>query len=460
MSTSTPAARPGGRQVRFWILAVLFVVTTVNYADRSSLAVASPALRASLGIDSVQLGYIFSAFGWSYVAAQLPGGALLDRFGSRRVYLASIFAWSTSILLVGAVSLLTAGRAAVALFALWLVLGAVEAPSFPANARLVAAWFPDRERGTASAVFNAAQYAALIVFAPLMGWIVQHLGWRDVFLVMGVAGMLGGAVFARVVYAPMRHPRVSRAELDLIVAGGAQSQLDAGGVARRTGFSRATLRALLTNRMFLGIYLGQYCITALTFFFTTWFPIYLIQARHLSYTQAGFGAALPALAGVVGGLGGGVFSDRLIRRGHSLTFSRKLPIVLGMTCATSIILCDVANGIVEVLLLMALAFFGKGVGALGWAVVSDTAPREAVGLAGAMFNMFGNMAGIVTPIVIGYIVHRTGSFDIALAFVAAHALAAAASYLFVVGPIRRFSLPPQAVAARQAADRSSPATTP
>ncbi len=438
---------------------MLFVMTTINYADRSSLAIASPALRRSLGINSVQLGYIFSAFGWSYVAAQLPGGALLDRFGSRRVYLASIFTWSTSILLVGAVSLLTSSRAVIALFALWLVLGALEAPSFPANARLVAAWFPDRERGTASAIFNAAQYAALIAFAPLMGWIVQHLGWRDVFLTMGVAGLLGGAVFARVVHAPARHPRVSTAELDMITAGGAQSQLDAGAVTKRGGFNWPTLRALLTNRMFLGIYFGQYCITALTFFFTTWFPIYLIQARHLSYTEAGFGTALPALAGVVGGLGGGIFSDRLIKRGHSLTFSRKLPIVLGMGCASSIILCDFANGIVEVLLLMALAFFGKGVGALGWAVVSDTAPREAVGLSGAMFNMFGNMAGIVTPVVIGYIVNRTGSFDIALAFVAAHALAAVASYLFIVGPIGRFSLQPQADAARQAADHPTPATT-
>ena len=197
---------------------------------------------------------------------------------------------------------------------------------------------------------------------------------------------------------------------------------------------------MLTNRLLLGIYIGQYCITALTFFFSTWFPVYLVQGRGLSYTAAGFGAAIPAIAGVVGGVIGGVLSDRLIASGKSVTFARKLPVVLGMACATSIVLCNFTDNLTLVIGLMALSFFGKGVGALGWAIMSDAAPRAVTGLAAGIFNMFGNIAGITTPIVIGYILDATGSFDLALVFVAAHSIMAIVSYLFIVGPIKRFTV--------------------
>ncbi|WBO20726.1 MFS transporter [Sphingomonas abietis] len=426
--------------VRYAILATIFLLTTINFADRAAISVAGSAIKTALGISPVTLGYIFSAFGWSYVFAQIPGGALLDRYGSKTVYLASIIGWSACTFASGFASFMAPASAVIALFMLRLGLGAVEAPSFPANARLVAAWFPDSERGTASAIFNSAQYAALILFAPLMGWIVDRFSWHYVFFVMGTLGFVSAAIFAKVVHAPRRHPHVSQSELDHIMRGGAQIQLDAPSATPKTAFSWSIVRQLLGNRMLLGIYIGQYCVNGLTYFFTTWFPVYLVQAKHLSYTQAGFGAAVPAIAGVAGGIIGGVISDRLIKRGHSLTFSRKLPIVIGMLCAISIVLCNFVTSLTLVIAIMSLSFFGKGLGALGWAVVSDAAPREVTGLSGSIFNMVGNLAGIVTPIVIGYIVATTGSFDLALAFVAAHALLVVVSYTMIVGPIRRFAL--------------------
>jgi ACS family glucarate transporter-like MFS transporter len=432
--------RPGNSHVRYWIVAMLFLLTTINFADRSAMSIAGSAIKKDLGVGSVELGYIFSAFAWSYVIAQIPGGALLDRLGSRRMYIGSIVAWSACTFATGFASFLAPGSVVIALFILRLALGAVEAPSFPANARLVAAWFPDSERGTASAIFNTAQYAGLIFFAPLMGWIVDAYSWHYVFFVMGAIGFVGAAVFAAVVHAPARHPRITAAEFDHIQRGGAQVQLDAEGVVRKQAFSWGVVGQLLSNRMLLGIYIGQYCITALTFFFTTWFPVYLVQGRGLSYTAAGFGAAAPAIAGVVGGVIGGVVSDRFIKAGHSLTFSRKVPVVAGMLCATLIVLCNFTSNMTLVIAFMALAFFGKGVGALGWAVISDAAPRSVTGLSGGIFNMFGNAAGITTPIVIGYILNETGSFDMALVFVAAHSILAIVSYLVIVGPIERFSL--------------------
>src|SRR6185295_13813066 len=152
---------------------------------------------------------------------------------------------------------------------------------------------------------------------------------------------------------------------------------------------------LLTNRMLLGIYLGQYCITALTYFYTTWFPIYLIKAHDLSIAQAGIASAGPALCGWVGGILGGVVSDLLLRRGTSLTAARKWPIVIGLVISGAILLSNFTHSQALVLTFMSIAFFGKGIASLGWAVLSDVAPREVTGLSGSIFNTFGNVSGIV-----------------------------------------------------------------
>jgi ACS family glucarate transporter-like MFS transporter len=464
-------------RVRYAIVAMLFVVTAVNYADRATLSLAGPALSKELGLDAVTMGYIFSAFGWSYVIGQLPGGWLLDRFGSKIVYFASIFIWSMFTLLQGGVSFLTAttGTAVVVLFALRFLVGFSEAPSFPANGRIVAAWFPANERGTASAVFNSAQYFATVLFAPIMGWITHTFGWPYVFYFMGAVGIVVSFIWLKVVYSPKDHPRISKSELDYIEHGGALVNMDQPKKDRRITEAELELdnveqadvepgvvktadvlanpgksgdeapkwsyiKQLLGNRMLLGVYIAQYCITTITYFFLTWFPVYLVKERGFSILNAGFVAALPAICAFIGGVLGGVISDYLLRKGHSLTFSRKTPIVVGMLLSTSMIACNYVGSATVVVAIMAFAFFGKGLGALGWAVVSDTSPKEIAGLSGALFNTFGNVAAITTPIVIGYIVQGTGSFNGALIFVAANALFAIISYLVIVPEIKRVEL--------------------
>ena len=190
----------------------------------------------------------------------------------------------------------------------------------------------------------------------------------------------------------------------------------------------------------MGIYIGQYCISTLTFFFLTWFPVYLVQARGMTILKAGFIAVLPALCGFCGGILGGVFSDLLFKRGCSLTWSRKIPIVCGMMLSMTMIGCNYVELDWIVVLIMAFAFFGKGIGAMGWTVVTDTSPKEIGGLSAGLFNTFSNLAGIIMPIVIGYIVQGTGHFNWALVFVGAHGLGAAICYLFIVQDIKRMEL--------------------
>lgn len=426
-------------RTRYKIIALIFLVTTLNYADRATFSIAGSAAAKELSLTPVVTGYVLSAFAWAYALAQIPGGALLDRFGTKRIYTIAIAIWSVLTAAQALVGIVPGVSAVTALFTLRFLVGLAEAPSFPGNARLVAAWFPGAERGTASAIFNSAQYFALVAFAPIMGWMVHAHGWRSVFWMMGVVGVIAALIFAKMIHGPDRHPGVNAAELDLIREGGGQIALESSS-GQSLAFNWANIKPLLANRMMLGIYIGQYSINVLTYFFVTWFPIYLVKERGLSITQAGFAAALPAICGFGGGLVGGVISDRILKRSGSLDRARKMPLVLGMVLASSILGCVWLDNQAAVIAVMALAFFGKGVASLGWAVMADVAPKRLAGLSSGVFNMFGNAAGIVTPIVVGYIVGATGSFDLALLFVAAHCVLTILAFTVIVGPIRRLEI--------------------
>ncbi|WP_428878460.1 MFS transporter [Acinetobacter baumannii] len=433
-------------KTRYYILAMIFLVTSLNYGDRATLSMAAAPMSQELGLSSVTMGYIFSAFGWAYVIGQIPGGWLLDKFGARRVYFWSIMLWSFFTILLGFVDILGSIPLIIAsLFILRFLVGLSESPAFPGNSQIVAAWFPTKERGTAAAIFNSAQYFATVIFAPFMGWLVAHIHWQSVFWIMGGLGIVIAFIWLKVIYSPEKHPTINSNEFKYLQAGGAitsmgENQLKIADENNKMNFKN--IKKLLSSRMLLGIFIAQYCITCLTYFFITWFPVYLVKERHMSILEAGFAAVLPALCGFIGGVLGGVISDKLIKMNKSLTFSRKFPIIFGMLLSTSIVVCNYVDSQTAILFFMSLAFFGKGFGALGWAVMSDVAPKEMVGLSGGLFNTFGNTAGIVIPIAIGYIINSTGSFNGALVFVGIHAVIAIICYLFMVGKIHRFELKP------------------
>ncbi len=439
---SLEAAVPEKRtHVRYIILFIIFIVTAINYADRATLSIAGTEVAKELQLDAVAMGYIFSAFGWAYLLMQIPGGWLLDRYGSKRVYTYSLFFWSLFTFTQGFIDMFPIAYAAISMFIMRFMLGFSEAPSFPANARIVAAWFPTKERGTASAIFNSAQYFSLAIFSPLLGYLTFAWGWQHVFTVMGGLGFVLTIVWVKFIHNPTDHPGMSASELEYIKQDGAVVDMDhKKSDGHKSGPKLHYIKQLLSSRMMLGVFFGQYFINTITWFFLTWFPIYLVQDKGMSILKVGMVASIPALCGFAGGVLGGVFSDSLIKRGHSLTFARKLPIVVGMLLASSIIMCNYVDSDFVVVALMALAFFGKGFGALGWPVIADTAPKEIVGLCGGLFNVFGNVASIVTPLVIGYLVKELHSFNAALIFVGCSAIMAMFCYLFVVGDIKRLEL--------------------
>jgi len=420
--------------VRYFILAMLFIVTTFNYVDRATLSMAAPAMSKDLGFDAATMGWALSAFGWAYTALQIPGGWVLDKFGARLVYGLGLFLWSAFTFMQGFVGWVS--FAFIALFALRFLMGIAEAPAFPANARITATWFPTNERGFASAIFNSAQYFALAAFSPLMGWTLYAFGWPSIFFWTGIVGMVIAVYWFKVIRDPKNHPAVNQAELDYIQAGGGLADIG----DKKTQIKWSYVQALISNRLMIGVYLGQFCLNTITWFFLTWFPSYLVTAKGMSILKVGLVASIPAIAGFAGGVLGGYWSDWLLRRGKTLTVARKTPIILGLVFSSSIILANYVTSEVLVIAVMSLAFFSKGVGALGWAVVGDTSPKEMVGLSGGIFNFIGNLASIVTPIAIGYILNVTGSFNGALVYVGVMGFLGAMSYLIIVGEIKRVDL--------------------
>ena len=438
--SAIPAEATAARsKVRYYILAMLFIVTAINVGDRATLSITGTALTQVLGINSVTLGYIFSAFAWAYVLGQLPGGWLLDKFGSAKVYGTSLFLWSLITVAQGMIGFLSVPIAVGTLFLLRFLLGLIEAPVYPANNRIVAAWFPLQERWLATVIYNSSMYLSVVILAPLMGFIAHNYGWEHVYWFMGGLGILVSVVWFRIVRNPTEHPLVNAAELEHIRSGGAEIDMDK---AREKGAFKpqfSDLKVLLKSPMMWSIYLGKYCDTSLQYFFLTWFPIYLVKGRGLNIMEAGAIAAIPGICGLMGALFGGAVCDFLLRKGFSLTVARKVPLVCGMSVGATLVFCNFTDSIWVVTMLMSLAIFGKGVVAVDWTLVSDTAPKQITGMAGGLFNMFGNISGIFTPIIIGYIVQTTGSFEGAMYLVAGHALLGAAAFLSM-GTLRKLEL--------------------
>lgn len=414
---------------RLTVLGLITVGTMLNYLDRAVLGVAAPTMTKELGIDPILMGLVFSAFSWTYAAAQIPGGAFLDRVGARLTYFWSVGLWSLFTLLQG----LATGL--ISLLSFRLALGVAEAPCFPTNSRILSTWFPQHERARATGVYSVGQYFGLAFLSPLLFWVVGAFGWRTLFIAAGVGGILFAFLWLRQYRDPHESPSANAAELAYIESGGGLSHQTA-----RTPFRWRNIGRLLQHRQILGASIGQFAGNSTLVFFLTWFPTYLATERQMEWLKVGFYAVLPFIAASVGVLAGGFVSDMIIKRTGSANMGRKLPILTGLLLASTIVLANFVDNDEIVIAILSVAFFGQGMVNLGWTLITDVAPKNLIGLTGGVFNLCANLAGIITPLVIGFIVARTGSFFYALAYIAIVAIIGALSYIFVLGDVRRVEM--------------------
>ncbi len=431
MSATHPGVSRATRARWVPILALVAIGTTINYLDRTVLGIAAPAVAADLHLNPVEMGIVFSAFSWSYALLQIPGGIFLDRFGTRLTYLVAVTCWSLCTGLMGA------ARSLAMLVATRVGMGVFEAPCFPANSRVLATWFPQQERARANAVYSFGQYVGLGFLSAPLFWVTERFGWRLLFLLVGGLGISFGLVWWRLYRAPSESALANRAEIEYIERGGGGEHR-----ARPVPFRFRHVGMLLRHRQIAGASLGQFGGNSTLVFFLTWFPTYLVTARGMTFLTAGFMTSLPFIGASVGGLIGGWVSDTLLARTGSANLARKLPIVGGLLLASTIV---VANYVppghnAAVVLVMSVAFFGQGMTNLGWTVIADVAPKPLIGLTGGIFNFSANLAGIVTPLVVGIAYGRTGSFVAPLVYIAAVALLGALAYSVILGDIHRLEV--------------------
>jgi ACS family D-galactonate transporter-like MFS transporter len=421
---------PKPTKKRWFMLLLLFILTAINYMDRTNMAVVASSMSSELGFHAATMGLLFSAFAWAYGIMQIPGGWFIEIVGSRIAYTISLFLWSTFTLFMGF------GHTFAQLFGIRMAIGAAEAPAFPTNSRVVTAWFPAKERATATSIYTAGEFIGLAFLTPFLFWILEQYGWREIFYITGIIGVVASVAWYLLYRDPGPESGANEAELAYIHEGGGLTEI----AQTKTHVTWNQIAELFKHRQLIGIYIGQFANTSTMYFFLTWFPTYLIMSKNLPLLKAGIYAIIPYVGALVGVLLGGYWSDWMLRNGYSLSRARKTPIICGLLCSMTIIGANYADSLNVIIVIMAIAFFGQGMAAIVWSTVGDIAPTNTVGLAGGVFNFIGNLAGIITPIVIGVILQLTGSFVGAMLFIGAVAAMGVFSFLFIVGDIHRIEV--------------------
>ncbi|MDF2499699.1 MAG: hypothetical protein K0Q77_413 [Anaerosporomusa subterranea] len=417
-------------RARYLILLLVCLMTAANFIGRTNLAVAAPYMQQELGITPAMMGIVFSAFNWTYTLMQLPGGWIVDRFGSRKIYSATMFLWSSFIGLIGLASNVTA------LVVCRLSLGICGAPTYIANSRIVTAWFPAKERGLAIGAYIGSQHIGLAFLTPLITWLIVAFSWRYVFYITGILGV-GLAVIWYLVYRePANYCRINALELTHICDGEALNDSTS-----ESQFSGKDIRQMLKHRQLWGMFIGHFAMNSTLYFFITWFPSYLVNAKGLTLIAAGFYAAAPFLAAMAGVTLGGKWSDWMLSRGYSLGMARKMPMAVGLSFSCCIMLANYTSDIWLIILIMSVGFFGQGIGtSCGWALLSDIVPKQLIGISSGIYNFAANLGGCITPLVIGFIVQNTQSYELGLAFVSFIALLGVLAYVFMMGRPYRMEL--------------------
>lgn len=418
-------------KIRYQVLLLIFVNVVINYMDRSNLAVAASEIDKEFKLTPVQLGLIFSAFSWTYLAFQIPGGILVNRFSPRILYAFSLIAWSLATVMQGF------AKGFATLFGLRMATGIFEAPAFPINNRVVSNWFPDNERASAIAVYTSGQFLGLAFLMPVLSMIQLKVGWKGLFVVTGLIGAVWGIMWYLLYRDPLRHKAVNAEELQHIESGG--GLLDKQQIEKKTAFRWSDLKAVLSYRKLWGIYIGQFAVNATLWFFLTWFPKYLVDYRGLDFIKSGYWASIPYLAAFTGILCSGFLSDYLVKKGVSVAKARKRPIIIGLLLSAFILGANYVNLPGLIIFFMSLSFFGVGFASITWIFVSTLAPKHLINLTGGVFNFIGQLAGIIVPIVIGLLASG-GHFAPALVFVAVLGLLGACAYIFLVGNVERIKM--------------------
>ncbi|KAB7895781.1 MFS transporter [Rouxiella sp. S1S-2] len=425
-SLDTPlvkTAAPVVSRLRWGIIFILLMAAVINYLDRANLSIANTTIAREFGFSQTEMGLLLSAFLWPYALANLPAGWLVDRFGPKKMFSWGVGLWSTFTVMAGFVN----GYSM--FYALRVLLGISESPFFTSGIKITHRWFSDKERALPTSIINTGSQIANAIAPPILTVLLLTLGWRGMFIAIGLAGIPLLLVWLKFYRNPTeREEKVIHAN----------SQLVQQPVADIHGNNKASWGALFKHKTTWFMVIGNFSIMFTIWVYLTWLPGYLEKSLGFSLKQTGWLAAIPFFAGILGVLCGGMISDRLIRRGVKTITARKVPIVAGAALAACFVapIPFVHNTTLSIALLSIGYFFSQLPQGVIWTLASDIAPKEQVASMGAIQNFGGFLGAACAPIVTGIILDATGQFTNVFFLGAGLLMLGALSYgLFVKKPI-------------------------
>jgi ACS family glucarate transporter-like MFS transporter len=394
---------------RGWIALLIFTAVIINYIDRIALSVAAKPIVAEFGFTPVEMGYLFSGFLWTYVVCLIPLGLLVERVGAKRMVGGGIAIWSA------ATALTAAAGGFVSILAARLAMGASEATTFPAGGRVIRDWFPERERGLVTTLFNGGSSAGPAVGAIVTAALVSSFDWRTAFIVLGATGFVWLAAWLIWYRTPEQASWLPAPERARILA-------ERDGTAATTRDPEpSSLGYLLSQRSVWGLVITQACLVYTAYLFLTWLPTYLQSTRELSTMNTGYLTAVPYLMTIVLGMGIARVSDRMLSSDDIQAGRRRNFVAAMAALALLILLAPLVGSLWQLLIVLTLVLTGSNTGAgLNFTLASDLLrnPRD-VSRVIAITAFGGNLFGLIAPIITGYVVSGTGGYTWAFRIAAA-----------------------------------------
>jgi ACS family D-galactonate transporter-like MFS transporter len=397
--------------IRRWpIVGLLFTASLINYLDRAAISFALPLISRDFHLTSESKGLLLSSFFWSYALMQIPIGWCADRFNLRWLYGGAFALWSIAQGLTGLADSLAA------LIGFRILLGVGESIYLPGGAKIVSVLFTREDRGLPSGLFDFGTRTGLVLEGILVPGLLTRYGWRHTFLLIGFAALVWIVPWFRVF--PRRLQAVDT------VGGSPFSEVSRVG------------RSTVSNRNLLGICLGFFCFDYYWYVLVTWLPDYLVTVRHLSVAQAGFYASLAFFTfGIAEPIGGWV-ADTLIRRGWDETATRKGIVTVAFSTGVFLIAAmRVAHTDSAIAFLILASLVGLSTGNL-LAILQSCAPAEQIGIWTGAENFAGNLAGIIAPLAVGFLITLYGSYVPGFELASIVLFLGVLAYWFVVGDLR------------------------
>jgi ACS family glucarate transporter-like MFS transporter len=390
------AEQPGRK--RYIVYGLLFTMTLINYFDRTVLSIAMPILVLQFGLSPIAVGYLLSAFIWSYAPCQLPAGMVLDQWGTRKTAARCIGFWSAATALTGAATSFPF------VFITRLLLGIGESPTFPLAARAIREWAPVKERALAFSISGSGPAFGTAISAITIAWLVSTIGWRLAFVFSGALGFLWVIVWLVVYRDPEQASWLQPAERRMILA-----ERSPGGTSDTGGMK---LKELLSYQTMWGLFLVQGCVNYTQYLFLTWLPTYLVQSRGLNIMHSGLQTGICYFGAMVLTICMGRLCDYLLTPEAIKAGKRRYAVVILAFGAAVMILAPYTQS--ETMLLVELTFSLACVQSVfvnTYSLTNDLLHAgKSIGTAVGWIQLGGNIFGLAAPIATGYIVAETGSF--------------------------------------------------